>query len=80
LLYVSFVNEEENDAVERVLSEILRDAPVKQGFEDERQHHIDEDASGKFIEEEIEVVGEETNTVRVLGKNTSRCVVELMIN
>ena len=63
LLNVPLINNEEEDAIEGVLPDVLRYAIVEEKPEDTGKDEVSGEGKGKFKEEEIEVVGEESQTI-----------------
>ena len=66
MLDIAFVDDQEEDGIEGVLSEELGDPMVEESLEEEGQEKVQESHAWQFIEEEVEVVGEEAYALVIL--------------
>ena len=65
LLDVSLIDNEEEDAIEGVLPDVLRYAVVEEESEDAGKDEVSGKGKGKLEEEEVKVVGEEPQTILI---------------
>ena len=65
LLNVSLVYDEDQDRVERILSNVARDSEVEEAVEGEGEEQIGQEDGWKLVEEKLKVVCEETKTIWV---------------
>ena len=79
LLDVSFVDDKQKNAIKCVFSDIFGDAVVEQCSEDQRKSEVEEEVTGKLVEEEIEVIGVEPEPVWISAQHESIRIIIFLI-
>ena len=79
LFDVSFIDDEHEYSIERVLSEVFRDTIIEELFKQKYQQDISQEDSWQFIEEEVKSVGEEAKAIGISGENKSISIIFLVV-
>ena len=74
-----FVDHQHENAVERVLSEVLGNSVVEEPVKDEKQQQLHQKHNGQLVEEEVEVVGVEAQSVGVSREGEVVIIVFLLV-
>ena len=80
LFYIPLVYYEEKNPIEWVFSDVLGNPVVKEEPEDEGKEEVSEEDSGKLVVEEVEVIGEEAQTLRIFVKGVNFSVLLFVFN
>ena len=80
LLHIALIDDQEQNAIEGVLPDVLGDAVVEESPEDQQEDGVGQENERQLVEEKIKVVGEKTHTVLVLVQQVSLCVVMLVVD
>ena len=79
LLNISFINDQEENSIKRVFPEQLRYSVVEAGPENQGEKYVYGDNAWQLIEEKLEVIGEESDPIRVLVEKVWMRVLLLII-
>ena len=79
LLDVPLEHDEDQDAVEGVLADEAGDAEVEEQSEEQREGDVEDDDSRQFEEEELQVVGEEADSVLIFLEEAGRGILLLAV-
>ena len=79
LLYIPLEQDEDQDAVEGVLADEAGDAEVEEQPEEQREGNVEDDDPRQLEEEELQVVGEETDPVLVFLEEAGRGILLLAV-
>ena len=80
LLNISFIYHKKQNSIERVLPDELWYLVIEEHSEYEWQNDIDGNYSRQFIEEEIEIIGEESSSFWIFTQEFWWCVVVFLVN
>ena len=65
LLHIPFIDNENEDPVQRVFPDILGDPKIEEELEDEQKKKINGKDDGELVIEELKVVGEESHPLSI---------------
>ena len=80
LLYVSFRNDIEQNPIEGVFPDVLGDPEVEEELEGQRKQEVGQEDHRELVVEEFEVVGEESQSLRIFVKRVNISVFFLVLN
>ena len=80
LLNISLVNNQDKDSIEGIFSDIPTDPIMEEKFEQKWHNDVDNRNKRELVEEELKIVGKETNSIRIFQHYLRCCVISLIVN
>lgn len=80
LLDVSFRNDVEQNPIEGIFSDVLGNPEVEEELESQRKQEVCQEDHRELVVEELEVVGEESQSLRIFIKRFNISVLFLVLN